>query len=183
MTEQELYKLCFPIGTFEMPKEVSDAQIQQWLKDIETLPQRLKTTVKDFTEAEWNSPYRPGGWTNKQLVHHVVDSHINSYVRFKWALTEDEPTIKAYEQADWAVLPDYAETPVEVSLQLLDLLHQRWMILLKNLSESQLQRGFIHPESQKRIGLIENIGIYAWHSNHHLAHIQAFSRRINSTVL
>ena len=177
MSNEELYKLRFPIGTFQMPNEVTEAQIQEWITIIETLPQRLKATVKDFTEVEWNSPYRPGGWTNKQLVHHILDSHINSYIRFKWALTEDEPMIKAYEEAEWALLKDYEETPVELSLQLLDLFHQRWIFVLKNLDKGQLQRGFIHPESKKRIGLIENIGVYAWHSNHHLAHLQGFKMR------
>ena len=130
-----------------------------------------KTSNASMSPAELDTRYRPGGWTARQVVHHLADSHINSYVRFKWALTEDEPVIKAYHEERWAELVDYRATPIVTSLDLLDALHERWSSLLKNLDSDQLDRTFIHPESG-RTPLRVNIGIYAWHGRHHLAHIE-----------
>ena len=129
-----------------------------------------------LTSSQLDTPYRPGGWTVRQVVHHVPDSHLNSLVRFKWALTEDRPTIKAYDEKGWAALPDYQVIPIAHSLDLLESLHVRWVGLLRNLSWTQLQREFVHPESGP-VSLAETIGAYAWHGQHHLAHIQHLIER------
>ncbi|RKZ14944.1 putative metal-dependent hydrolase, partial [bacterium] len=126
--------------------------------------------------AQLSTHYRPGGWTVAQVVHHVADSHLNSYTRFRLALTEDHPTIRPYDEAAWAELPDAVGEPVEVSLDLLDALHARWARLLRSLSPAQLDRSFCHPEDGE-IGLRTNIGLYAWHGRHHLAHISTLAQR------
>lgn len=178
MTKQELEALKYPIGHFHMPQQVTESTYRQWIEDIETFPAKLRATVEGMSDEQLNTPYRPEGWTVKQVVHHVVDSHMNSYIRFKWTLTEDKPMIKAYFEDRWAKLVDYDETPVAVSLNLLEALHTRWMILIKSLKEAELLQSFIHPENQKEINLLEMVGTYAWHSNHHLAHIQRLVMRM-----
>jgi hypothetical protein len=178
MTNSELEALKYPIGHFQMPEQITENTYRQWIDDIETFPAKLRATVEGMSDEQLNTPYRPGGWTVKQVVHHVVDSHMNSYVRFKWTLTEDKPMIKAYWEDRWAKLIDYDETPVSVSLDLLKFLHIRWMILIKSLTEAELAQSLIHPEYQKEINLLEMVGTYAWHSNHHLAHIQRLVMRM-----
>ncbi len=177
MTNQELNELKYPIGEFQMPKQVTESTYRQWIEDIETLPAKLKGTVEGMTDEQLNTPYRPEGWTVKQLVHHIADSHLNSFIRFKWTMTEDKPTIKAYYEDRWATLADYT-APVAVSLQLLEALHHRWMILIKSLKEQDLALSLIHPEGFREIQLLEMVGLYAWHSNHHLAHIQRLVMRM-----
>ena len=164
-------ELQYPIGEFTAPEHVSDEQVREWIDDIETLPARLRRAVSELSPTELDTPYRPGGWTARQVVHHVPDSHLNSYVRFKWTLTEDEPTIKAYHEDRWAELADYASVPVESSLALLETLHARWVGLLRSLTSADLDRAFIHPETNNRVQLRVNVGIYAWHGRHHLAHL------------
>lgn len=161
----------YPIGKFKLDGEVTASLIDGWIKEIEDLPGLFKETVKGLTQEMLDTPYRTGGWTVRQVVHHVADSHMNAYFRFKLALTEDNPTIKPYEEAQWAELPD-SKLPVEVSLTLIEALHTRWATLLRSLSPADLKRTFIHPESGT-VSLGENIGIYAWHGKHHLAHIQS----------
>lgn len=167
-----LETLKYPIGQFEAPSHFDENQVQVWISDIEKLPDTLFELTHELSENELNMPYRPEGWTIRQVIHHVVDSHINSYVRFKLALTEEKPTIRPYFEDRWAELPDMFATPVSVSLQLLKSLHQRWVILLKSMTYNDLQRTFIHPEMGEVIPLWDNIGLYSWHSRHHLAHIQ-----------
>jgi hypothetical protein len=135
MTESELYHLKFPIGEFEAPQEMSALDIEQGIRIIEQLPEQLKEAVVELSDNQLDTPYRPGGWTVRQVIHHLPDSHLNSYIRFKWTLTEDSPIIKAYQEADWANLSDYEITPIEVSLNLLKSLHQRWVILLRHLKQ------------------------------------------------
>ena len=178
MGNQELNALRYPVGHFQKPTTFTAEIVENWINDIEILPSKLKAAVENLSEDQLNTPYRPGGWTVKQVVHHVVDSHINSYVRFKWTLTEDKPMIKAYNESDWAELSDYSDTPISVSLHLLDYLHQRWVILLKKLTPADLEQLFIHPESGDEVRLDENIGIYAWHGKHHLAHITRLAERM-----
>lgn len=179
MTESELYQLKFPIGEFEAPQEMSAVEIERGIKIIEQLPEQLKEAVIDLSENQLDTPYRPGGWTVRQVIHHLPDSHLNSYIRFKWALTEDSPIIKAYQEADWANLLDYEITPIEISLNLLKSLHQRWVILLKNLEQEDFRKIFIHPETNKENRLDTTIASYAWHSQHHLAHIVNLKKRMN----
>ena len=173
---EDLKKLRYPIGRFEPPPEIDQDQIEKWISDIEALPADLRRTVKGLTDAQLDTRYRPGGWTIRQVIHHLPDSHINSFIRFKWALTEDRPEIKTYFEDRWAELPDYSVTPVATSLDLLEALHRRWVALLRSLTQQDLDREFIHPESGPG-NVAETIGSYAWHGRHHLAHIQATIRR------
>lgn len=160
----------YPIGTFQHPGPIPDADLARWIGDIEALPHQMRRAIAGLTDAQLDTPYRPGGWTIRQVVHHVPDSHLHSYARFKWALTEDEPVIKPYDEARWAMLPDYRTVPVDTSLALLEQLHARWVGLLRALSREQLARRFVHPESGP-IELAWNVGHYAWHGRHHVAHI------------
>ncbi len=172
----KLDDLRYPIGRFRVPDVVSPAQVESWIKDIEGLPATLRSVVERLAPDQLETPYRPGGWTVRQVVHHLADSHLNSFVRFKWALTENRPTIKPYFEDRWATLPDYSNVPATTSLLLLDALHERWVGLLRGLDAVDLQREFLHPESGP-IRLDVNIGIYAWHGRHHLAHITRLVER------
>ena len=167
--------LRFPIGQFSPADPVTQEQVDAWIDDIAALPADLRRTVARLTDVQLDTPYRPGGWAVRQVVHHLPDSHMNSLIRFKWALTEDRPTIKAYDEKGWAVLPDSGE-PIAGSLDLLDALHGRWVSLLRGLSRAQLQREFVHPESGPAT-LAATVGSYAWHGRHHLAHIERLIER------
>ncbi|WP_400080796.1 YfiT family bacillithiol transferase [Winogradskyella sp. R77965] len=170
MTEQSLYKLRFPIGEFKKPDVITEHHINEWITSIETLPQSIISITKDLSEEELNYKYRPDGWTIKQVVHHCADSHINSILRFKLALTEDTPTIRPYFEDRFAKLIDY-NISIDSSISILTGVHKKLGILLKNLNKEELKRAFVHPEHGKHFSLEETIGTYAWHSNHHLAHI------------
>ena len=171
-----LDKLRYPIGHFTAPANIDESQIQSWISDIEALPEDLRGIVERLSESQLDTPYRPGGWTIRQVVHHLPDSHMNSFIRFKWALTEDRPTIKAYFEDRWAKLSDYSSVPVSVSLGLLESLHRRWVGLLRSLGPEDLNREFVHPEAGST-SLVVSIGAYAWHGRHHLAHIENTVRR------
>ena len=161
----------YPIGSFVAPDSISDDQVATWIERIESLPERLIDVVEALPLDRLAQPYREGGWTRAQVVHHLADSHMNSMTRFRWALTEATPVIKAYDEAAWADLADYS-APIGPSLDLLRALHARWVTLLRSLDAGQLARSFIHPESGETIVLRSNIGIYAWHGDHHLAHLE-----------
>ncbi|RZS93155.1 YfiT family bacillithiol transferase [Aquimarina brevivitae] len=174
----KLNKLQYPIGTFSCPDLISEELLRQWIASIETLPERIEKLIRPFNEKDWAATYRPGGWNARQLVHHIHDSHHNGYIRFKWAMTEDTPVIKAYNEQSWAELFDSKSAPVELSLNLIKALHAKWVYFLKGLSlEDDLQRAFIHPEGNVTLTLAEDIGIYAWHGEHHLAHLQLIADR------
>jgi len=160
----------YPIGKYE-PQPFSEKQKQSWLNDIKFLPQALENAILNLDEAQINTPYRDGGWTVKQLVHHVADSHMNAYVRFKLALTEENPTIKPYEEGEWAKLKDSENIPVNVSITLLHALHMRWHEVLLNMSVEDFNKTVFHPEHQKQMSLWFLLGMYAWHSRHHTAHV------------
>ncbi|WML48772.1 bacillithiol transferase BstA [Neobacillus sp. PS3-34] len=168
--------LRYPVGQYSFDGEITQQQIESWINEIEITPARLRDAISHLTEEQLNTPYRPGGWTVRQVVHHLPDSHLNSYVRFKLALTENKPEIKPYMENKWAELPD-SSLPVEVSLDLLQALHERWVCLLRSLSVEELNRSFLHPESGE-IKLAWNIGLYAWHGRHHIAHITELRRRL-----
>lgn len=170
-------QLRYPIGKFKAPEQISDAQINEWIAVLESLPNRLEGMVIGLSEKQLETPYRPGGWTVRQLVHHISDSHHNSYIRFKWALTEDKPVIKPYDEKAWAELFDSRTAPIQMSLDHLRAIHTKLVFLLKGLSKEQLQRKFIHPDGNQESTLEENIGRYAWHSNHHFAHIANLIQR------
>ena len=162
--------LRYPIGRFSPPDPVTQEQVDAWIDDLAALPADLRRAVSGLTGERLDTPYRPGGWTVRQVVHHLADSHMNSVVRFKWALTEDRPVIKAYDEKGWATLPDCRE-PVALSLDLLDALHRRWTRLLRGLDRPQFQREFVHPASGPTT-LAVTVGTYAWHGRHHLAHVE-----------
>ncbi len=164
--------LRYPIGTFTKPEIISEELKNEWIDTLENFPNRLESLVKDLSNEQLNTPYREGGWTVRQVVHHCADSHHHSYIRFKWALTENNPLIKAYNEADWAELFDTRTAPIDISITHLKAVHAKLVYLLKGLSDDDLKRSFVHPESGATVGLRENIGVYAWHCNHHYAHIE-----------
>jgi hypothetical protein len=167
----ELEKLKYPIGRFEKPKSITQEILSEWILAISSFPQRLSAEIAFMTDEQLNTPYRPGGWTIRQVVHHCADSHMNSLTRFKLALTEDNPTIRPYFEERWAELADSKEMNLAPSLKMLEGIHERWTILLNHLTAEQLDRTFIHPSQNQQWRIAENIGLYAWHCNHHLAHI------------
>lgn len=167
-----LEKLKFPIGQFQKPETISQNDLDSWINDIESFPSRIKNLTSTLSVEELNWIYRPQGWSIKQVVHHCADSHMNSLIRFKLALTEELPTIKPYEEQLWAELADGNSNDISPSLQLIEGLHKRWVLLLKSFSSTELKRQFIHPANKKTSSLEETIGMYAWHGNHHLAHIE-----------
>ena len=164
-------KLKFPIGKYTSINNPDKKVINNWIDDIERFPSRIKELVTGIQDSQLNLRYRPEGWTVKQVIHHCADSHMNSFIRFKLALTEESPTIKPYFEERWAELADAKNLDIEPSLMLLEGLHKRWVILLKSLKAEDFQKVFIHPQHGKSFTLAENIGIYAWHCNHHLAHV------------
>jgi hypothetical protein len=179
MTEEEIEKLKFPIGKFEKPAIITKAMLKEWIEDISSFPTRISKEVMHLTDEQLDTPYRPNGWTIRQVVHHCADSHMNSLTRLKLALTEDQPTIKPYFEDRWAELVDTINMPIAPSLQMIEGIHNRWSVLLNNLTEEQYSRIFIHPEHGKAFRVDENIGVYAWHCNHHFAHITEAKKRNN----
>jgi hypothetical protein len=164
--------LQYPIGPFSLASlEFSPELRQQRIELIRTFPRRFREALDGIQERELEQPYRPGGWTIRQVVHHVPDSHMNAYVRFKWTLSEDTPMIKPYDQEAWANLPD-TKGPIAVSLALLDSLHERWVALLHGMTDADFTRVFLHPEHDGRISLDAALANYAWHGDHHLAHVK-----------
>ncbi|MCR8845332.1 bacillithiol transferase BstA [Paenibacillus sp. SC116] len=168
----------YPVGTFTWEGIITLEQRQQWITEIEHLPTKLRALVQGLNEQQLETPYREGGWTIRQVVHHIADSHINSITRFKLALTEDVPTIKPYDEAKWVTLGDSNDVDVEVSLALIEALHRKWVILLQSMTDQDFQRAFYHPDSKQEIRLDYNVGLYAWHGNHHAAHIELAKRDI-----
>ncbi len=160
----------YPIGRYE-PQPFSNEQKEKWLLDIKLLPEELERSVLNLDAIRLHSPYREGGWTLQQVIHHVADSHMNAYIRFKLGLTEDSPMIKPYEEKKWAQLPDVEVVPVNVSLTLLHALHQRWYQTIKDLADADWNRTVIHPEHGKEMSLWFLLGMYAWHGKHHTTHI------------
>ena len=167
----------YPIGKFQ-PKPYSDEQKKQWLNDIKYLPSLLENTILNLDEAQLDTPYREGGWTVKQVVHHVADSHMNAFIRFKLGLTEDKPSIKTYDEKAWALLPDVQNLPVNISLTLLHALHLRWAEVLQHMTAEDFRREVYHPEFKTHLTLWYLLGMYAWHGRHHTAHITRLRERM-----
>jgi len=166
----------YPIGKFSYAGPLTTEQKKQFLDDIEQTPAKLRAAVRGLSETQLDTPYRDGGWTVRQVVHHVPDSHMNSYIRFKLALTEDGPAIKPYFEDRWAKLPD-SKAPLENSLVLLESLHHRWTLLLRSLSEADWSRTFTHPELGP-MTLGKNLALYSWHGRHHVAHITSLRQKM-----
>jgi hypothetical protein len=177
MEKTKLEELRYPIGKYEVPSTISEDQVLEWIRILEHYPNKLELLVKELSTTQLETPYRPDGWTVRQVIHHVADSHHHSYIRFKWALTEETPVIKPYLEKKWAALFDSRTAPIELSLKHLSAVHAKLVYLLKGLSSSDLKRSFVHPESQESTTIIENIGRYVWHGNHHYNHIKNLLER------
>jgi hypothetical protein len=168
----------YPIGKFHAAESYTLAECEDFLTRIESLPDRLEAGVNGMSAHQLDTPYRDDGWTVRQVVHHVADSHMNAYIRVKWALTEESPIIKAYDEKAWAMTPETAGDPW-LSLSLLKSLHAKWIVLLKNLTAEDLERQFIHPATQRVVRLDQLMAMYAWHGDHHLAHINELKKQKN----
>ena len=168
--------LRYPIGKFTWDGAAGEDQRQRFIADLEQAPANLRTAVAGLSPEQLDTPYRPGGWTVRQVVHHLPDSHLNSYMRFKLAMTESEPAIKGYDEALWAELPEAKTAPVEISLALLEALHRRWVLFLRTLAPGDFARTFRHPEHGV-MTLDRTLAVYAWHGRHHVAHITALRDR------
>jgi hypothetical protein len=177
MTEPALKKLQYPIGSFVMPSIVTPVHLAQWIAVIRYFPEKLRSEVNGLSDVQLDTRYRPGGWTIRQVVHHCADSHMNAFIRLKLALTEENPAIKPYMEARWAEHVDEKEGQIQTSLKILEGLHERWADFLETLNEGDWKRTFIHPEKGRALRLDENTGMYAWHCDHHLAHITTCRNR------
>ncbi|MBC8053610.1 MAG: putative metal-dependent hydrolase [Sphingobacteriaceae bacterium] len=167
----DIEKLKFPIGKYVVPEEITTEQLRGWIDEISALPASLRTVTAGLTNEQLNTPYRPQGWTVRQVIHHLADSHMNSYIRFKLAVTEENPTIRPYFEERWAECEDAKNGDIELSLKLIEALHNRWSNFLGSLSLNEWDKTFFHPENQRTIPLKEVAGLYAWHGKHHLNHI------------
>jgi hypothetical protein len=179
ISEQELEKLRYPIGKWEKPLEFDFEKITEQIVVIGNFPEKIKSATTELSDEQLDTPYRPEGWTVRQVVHHCADSHMNAFIRFKLALTENRPTIKPYAENLWAELQDGKSLSVKISLQLIEALHVRWGVLLTSLNDEQWKRGFIHPEHGGELKLYETVSLYAWHCEHHLAHIMRLKERMS----
>ncbi len=169
--------LRYPIGRHNHTQPIDDEKLGEYIRAIAELPSLLREAVDGLTKEQLDTPYRPGGWTVRQIVHHLPDSHMNGYIRQKLALTEDMPTIRSYDEEGWAELHDGKYSSPEVSINLLEALHKRWVLLLLSLTPEQLDRKFIHPVTGE-FTVRQHIGTYAWHGAHHLAHITELKKRM-----
>lgn len=168
----------YPIGRVKLERDLAPERRRALIDQLAAAPGLFREAVKDLSGAQLDTPYRLGGWTVRQLIHHLPDSHMNAYVRFKLALSEDQPTIKPYDEERWAELADTPATPPGVSLDLLTFLHERWVILLRSMGEEQWRRAFYHPEQEQLMSLDEALGMYAWHGAHHTAHVTRLRERM-----
>ena len=173
----DIEALKYPIGKY-IPQPFSQVLLEEWLLDLQALPNMVEHTILNLDEDQLKTPYRPDGWTVHELVHHIADSHANAYIRFKLCLTEDNPVIKPYDEAAWAKLEDTVQLPVNVSLTLLHALHRRWHAALKDLPQEMWNRTVYHPEQEKTMSLWYLLGMYVWHGKHHVAHITSLRDRM-----
>lgn len=169
--------LRYPIGKFIPKPSITAEERQALIQQIEEAPAKLREAVKGLDDRQLDTPYREGGWTVRQVVHHLPDSHLNSYIRFKWTMTENQPTIKAYEEQLWAELTDGKSAPAEISLSLLEALHKRWVLFLRSLTPADFAKTLIHPENGP-MNLDRLVQLYAWHGRHHVAHITSLRERM-----
>jgi hypothetical protein len=170
--------LRYPIGDFSWKGRSTPADRRRYIAKIARTPAQMRKAVNMLSSKQLDTPYRPGGWTVRQVLHHVPDSHLNAYTRFKLALTEDAPTIKPYHEERWAELPDTRKTPVETSLALLENLHARWVTLLRSMKPADFSRTFFHPQHDKLLTLDWALAMYSWHGSHHIAHITSLRKRM-----
>lgn len=175
-------KLRYPIGKFIRPTDYNQTILNDWIESLESFPRKLNNTVAGLNDQQLDTPYRQDGWTVRQVIHHIADSHFNSYIRFKLSITEIDPTVKPYDENLWAATPDSKEMPIDASLKIIEGVHARWVYMLKAFSEDDFNKRFYHPESKQFFALKESIGIYAWHGNHHLAQIACLLARMGWVV-
>lgn len=177
--DQTLENLQYPIGRFSWPKDVSDGEVHGAIRTILAFPGKIRKAVEGLASDQLDTPYRPDGWTIRQVVHHCADSHMNAYIRFKLALTEDNPVIKPYDQSKWASLQDSKTLPPDISLALLESVHTRWGVVMESMSDADWESSFTHPEYKVSQKLRQAVMMYAWHCEHHLAHITSLIRRMD----
>jgi hypothetical protein len=175
---ENMTDLRYPVGTFNPPTVVTETYLQNCIEAIRSTPERMAAALEGLTDEQLDTPYRPGGWTLRQLAHHLPDSHMHCYLRFHWALTEDSPLIKPYDEKTWATLPYHQSVPIELSLNLLKAIHDRWMIMLDNLTAEELECSYRHPEDGQVYTIQKAILLYAWHGDHHIAHITGLRERM-----
>lgn len=176
MENEKIEKLKYPLGKWKAPAVIDSVVLKEYINTIESFPISLQKAVKNMSDEQLDTPYREEGWSIQQVVHHCADSHMNSLIRLKLALTENAPTIKPYREELWADLADSKKMDVKASLQIIEGVHARWVAVLKSLSETQFDRTFIHPESKRTFSLRESTSLYAWHCEHHLAHINTLKQ-------
>lgn len=176
--EPQIEHLQYPIGRLVKPLEVLETEIHQAIQTLSDFPGRIQKAVEKLEKNQLDTPYRPDGWTVRQVVHHCADSHTNAYIRFKWALTEDNPTIKTYDQGRWASLIDSQMLPPDVSLEMIRAIHARWVTIMNSMADTDWERTFIHPEHNSAQSLKQVVKMYEWHAGHHLAHITGLIDRM-----
>jgi len=177
MENEALEQLKYPIGKYKIPNPITEQHLDEWISILEHLPKRLEAMVLPLSKEQLETPYRLGGWTVRQVIHHVSDSHHHSYIRFKWGLTEENPIIKPYLEKEWSNLFDAKTAPIQMSLDHFKAVHAKLVYLLKGLSKEDLERKFTHPEGTIETTLAENVGRYAWHGSHHYSHIENLIKR------
>ena len=177
MVQESSQDLRFPTGKFQRPAELDAAARAKAIEVVAATPARLRAAVSGLTDEQIETPYRPGGWTVRQVVHHVADSHLNAYIRFKLALTEDVPTIKPYDEALWAELADVRAVPIATSLTLLEAVHERWLAILRAMKPTDFERNLVHPETGRQ-SLDQVLALYEWHGPHHIAHVTSLRKRM-----
>ncbi len=180
MDVEQLEILRYPIGKFLAPAKISKVEIDNFICDLEDLPALFRKEMEGLSKEMLDEEYRPGGWTARQVVHHVADSHMNAYIRFKLTLTEDLPTIKPYKESLWAELSDAKNGHPELSLSLLDAIHRRFVVFLRSIPENEFDRRYFHPESKKEFDLKTALALYSWHGKHHLEHIRNVKRKFDA---
>ncbi|MBT8219986.1 MAG: putative metal-dependent hydrolase [Bacteroidia bacterium] len=178
ISDEELQALKYPIGPFKRPLVINQDHIKKWKQDLSDLPYNLRKVTAGMRDRDLDKKYRPGGWTGRQVIHHIADSHMNAYIRFKWALTEEVPMIKAYDEEAWAKLDDSKELPIDVSMKLIDALHHRWTYLIKQFRRKEWAKAYDHPDYEKPASLEIALAMYAWHSNHHIGHLQLIREQL-----
>lgn len=167
----------YPIGKFSLPESISPEDRIRYIETIASAPVKLRESASGISAAQLDTPYREGGWTIRQVIHHIPESHMNAYIRFKLALTETDPVIKPYDEAAWARLSDVAVAPIETSIVLLEALHKRWVVLMRGLAGDDWRKRFVHPEYGQARTLEQTLALYAWHGNHHIAHVKSIVDR------
>ena len=176
--EAALEKAMYPIGRYKIPERYDPEMQNEWINEIEALPNWLDHVIENLDAAQLETPYREGGWNIRQVIHHIADSHMNGYIRQKLALTEDNPVIKPYDENRWVMLPDVEKEPVNMSITLLHALHRRWGTMLRNLEPADWERVYYHPEDDRVVPLWASVDTYAWHGRHHMEHVRSLRERM-----